>query len=152
MEEEIIETIPQRKSLRGLKAKFGKPREQKVQMQHRFTQLFALFAVMDADHDKRLTFSEFSTFLLNKTSGMFDEEFTAELFGLMDKNRDSSISREEFTSTFVEAELLILQRIEQQREVIEKLRSSGVLDGEKQAKKEKEIAFWESKLTKLRIN
>jgi hypothetical protein len=84
-------------------------------MQDRYDRLRKEFSEIDQNGDKNLTFDEVHQFLSQKSRGSFDRNLALELFAKMDRNQDSVVTTEEFIWSYVDAERLITQRMNELR-------------------------------------
>lgn len=84
-------------------------------MQDRYDRLRKEFSEIDQNGDKNLTFDEVHQFLSQKARGSFDRNLALELFAKMDRNQDSVVTTEEFIWSYVDAERLITQRMNELR-------------------------------------
>lgn len=84
-------------------------------MQDRYDRLRKEFSEIDQNGDKNLTFDEVHQFLSQKSHETFDRNLALELFAKMDRNQDSLVTTEEFIWSYVDAERLITQRMNELR-------------------------------------
>ena len=84
----------------------------------RFDKLRKEFDEIDVNHDARLSYQEIHQFLSKRAGKPFDKHLCQELFAKMDKNEDDAITVDEFLRSYVEAEDMIKQRMEDLREQI----------------------------------
>jgi hypothetical protein len=84
----------------------------------RYKQLKKEFDMIDTSGDKRITYDELHTFLSRQSGANFDHALLQELFDKMDVNRDGHITVDEFIDSYIEAENLILGRIDLLRKQI----------------------------------
>ena len=76
------------------------------------------FEEIDVNRDAHLSYQEIHQFLSKRAGKPFDKHLCQELFAKMDKNEDDAITVDEFLRSYVEAEDMIKQRMEDLREQI----------------------------------
>lgn len=86
--------------------------------QERLERLRLEFDEIDSNHDQQLSFKEIKDFLSMKSGEQFDPLLCQELFASLDKDRNAAVTVDEFILSYVQAEELMLTRIEQlQRQI-----------------------------------
>ena len=71
-----------------------------------------LFSDIDANSDKQISFEEIHSFLTKKSSQNFDEDLLREIFNKLDKDENSTLTLDEFTRGYYEAETVIKSRMD----------------------------------------
>lgn len=160
-EQEVLVTSTPVKSLPLLKKSIGPVRASSDKRQQRFGHLNTLFALIDDDGSRELTFDEIFGYLNEKNGGVFDRDFAMEIFQVMDKDSSQTVNKQEFITNFVLVEKMIDKRLKMIHITMKAIESrlDTIQDEQEKedlreniAKCREEIAFWHERMRQLQVS